>query len=110
MTLHPRVPADLMLAPVAVAIDRNLESIRDKPAKAIEFELQLAFDRPGRVDSPEERASRVLEMAVRQVDLHGWTAELTEDRARIRLSGGSVSLDVGLSASLLAFIASGSTR
>jgi hypothetical protein len=93
-----------MLAPVAVAVDRNLDPFRDEPADAIEAALQMALDRPGRDDTPEDRARRVLEAALRNVDLHGWTAEIVTDRSRLRLSGGSVTLDLGLSASLTAFI------
>jgi hypothetical protein len=104
MSLHPHVPADLMLAPVAVAVDRNLAPLREEPANAVEAALQMALDRPGHDDTPEDRARRVLEAALRNVDLHGWTAEIVDDRSRLRLSGGSVSLDIGLSASLIAFI------
>ena len=43
-------------------------------------------------------------MALREVDLHHWDAAITDDFARLRLSGGSVSLDLGLSASILAYI------
>jgi hypothetical protein len=96
---------DLMLAPVAVAIDRNLETLRETPAEAIEAALQMVLDRPGLGDSAEERASRVLEGALRTVDMHGWNAEIVADGSRLRLSGGSVSRDIGLSASLLDFIA-----
>ena len=104
MNVHPRVPADLVLAPVAVAIDRNLEPLRDTAADAMEREIQMVLDRPGRDDSAEERARRVLEAAVRNVDVHGWSAEIVADHSRLRLSGGSVSLDIGLCATLLAFI------
>jgi hypothetical protein len=93
-----------MLAPVAVAVDRNLDPLRDEPADAIEAALQMALDRPSRDDTAEDRARRVLEAALRNIDLHGWTAEIVADRSRLRLSGGSVSLDIGLSASLTAFI------
>jgi hypothetical protein len=41
---------------------------------------------------------------LRDVDLHHWHAAITDDFARLRLSGGSASLDIGLSASILASI------
>ena len=41
------------------------------------------------------------------VELHGWQAEITDDAARLRLSGGTVSIDLGLSASILEYIESG---
>ena len=44
-------------------------------------------------------------MALRDVTLQGWSAELTDDAARLHLGGGSVSLDLGLSAEILRYIA-----
>ena len=108
MPLHPRLGNDLLLAPVAVGIDLNLQEFRDlDPAKIREY-LELELDRPELNALPAERAARVLEAACRNANLHGWTAEITPDHARIKISGGSVTLDIGLSASILRFI-SGAT-
>ena len=104
MTLHPRAGKDLVLAPVAAQIDLNLQRVRDCSHDEIDHELLLELDRPAADDSPAERAARVLALAVRNVDLHGWKAEITDDAARLRLSGGSVSLDLGLSKSLTDYI------
>jgi hypothetical protein len=96
---------DLSLAPVAAEIDSNLQPLRAKTTAAeIEAELQLATNRTPVDQTPDERGERVLELALRNVELHGWKAEMTDDHARLRLSGGSVSLDLGLSASVLRFI------
>ena len=38
------------------------------------------------------------------MDCHGWQGEITADSARLRLIGGSVTLDLGLSANILRFI------
>jgi hypothetical protein len=100
----PKDPHDLTLAPVAISIDRNLAIFRDVELPRMDFAIQLELDRPERAHTPEERASRVLEAALRNVDLHGWNAQVTPDHARIRLSGGSVTLDLGLSAAILRFI------
>lgn len=109
MTLVPKEAKDLVLAPVAAAIDSNLQYLRDKSPEEIEYALTLELNvRPS--TSPEEREARVREAAVRMVDLHGWTVEITDDRARVRISGGSVSLDLGLSASLLRYITEGATK
>lgn len=106
--MRPKVPMDLSLAPVAAEIDQNLQRLRElQTANEIETELQLETDHPARSDTREERAGRVLELAVRNVELHGWSAEITDDGARLRLSGGSVSVDLGLSASILRFIETG---
>jgi len=105
MPLHPRVPKDLALAPIAAGIDLNLQRLRDKKPSEIGFELALELDTEESGEStPPERAQRILHVALREVDLHHWDAAITDDFARLRLSGGSVSLDLGLSASILAYI------
>ena len=108
MSMHPYVlpkdPHDLSLAPVAVSIDRNLQTLRDlEPFEIIGY-LELMLDRPERTGSREERATRILETALRNVDCHGWHGDITADSARLRLTGGSVTLDLGLSANILQFI------
>jgi hypothetical protein len=104
MTLRPKTPIDLALAPVAANLDINLARIRDVPPSEIEFQIALELDRPERSGSVEERMKRVLAVAVRNVDLHGWTPTITDDHCRVRLSGGSLSLDLGLSAEIKHFI------
>ena len=106
MTL-PHVPKDLSLAPVAVAIDVNLQRFRDLDRDSLLTELELELDRPAAGLSEEERRSRVLDAALRNVNMHGWDAVISEDGARVRLEGGSVSLDLGLSATMLEFIRTG---
>lgn len=103
-TMTPRVPRDLVLAPVAAQIDLNLQRFRDLPLDKLKFELDLELDRPELDNTRHERASRVLEAALRNVDTHDWRAEITRDGARLRLSGGSVTLDLGLSATLMRYI------
>lgn len=39
--------------------------------------------------------------------MHGWTAAITDDAARVRLGGGSVSIDLGLSAAITSYILDG---
>lgn len=104
MPLHPRTPRDLMLAPVAAQIDMNLQRVRDRSHDEIDYELQLELDRPPADASPAERSARVLALALRNVELYDWRAEITDDATRLRLSGGSVSLDLGLSRSLMGYI------
>ena len=104
MTL-PKSAIDLSLAPVAVDIDRNLQRLRDLDPAAIVVELDLELDRPesGHGGS-EERRARLLQVALRNVDAHGWDAAISGDGARLHLSGGSVSLDLGLSASIIRYL------
>jgi hypothetical protein len=100
----PKDHHDLSLAPVAVSIDRNLQGLRDLEPHGILVGLEVVLDRPEWTGRPDERADRILDAALRNVDLHGWTAHVTSDFSRIRLTGGSVTLDIGLSATLLRFI------
>jgi hypothetical protein len=107
MTLRPKTPKDLLLAPVAAGIDVNLQSLRELSPGEIGDALGLALnvDRAGA--DRAQRAARILEVALRLVELHEWHAEITADAARLRLSGGSVSLDLGLSATIMDYIENG---
>jgi len=96
-----------MLAPVAAEIDLNLQALRDKSSEEIGEALAIAFNVNLAGASRSERAGRVLEEALRSVDLHDWNAEITDDSARLKLSGGSVSIDLGLSATILRYIEHG---
>jgi hypothetical protein len=105
VTHSPKTPKDLALAPVAVGIDLNLQRLRAKETQeGIEFELQLELDRPAFADTREERADRVLRVALRDVDMHGWAAAMTPDGSAVRITGGSVSLDVSVGAAAQRFI------
>ena len=107
MTVHPRNQKDLMLAPVAVEIDRNLQRLRGGSPYDVLAELELELDRPAMYAEPDERAELVLRQALRDVDLHGWTATLTDDGSRIHLEGGSVMIDLGLSPAVTSYITQG---
>ncbi len=106
MTLPPRTPKDLVLAPVAANIDLNLQSLRDKSPSEIGDAVAIALNVDRSADR-DQRAARILEVALRLVDLHEWQAEITDDSARLRLSGGSVTIDLGLSATIIQYIESG---
>jgi hypothetical protein len=109
MTIHPKSQRDLMLAPVAVEIDRNLQRRRNGSANDVLAELELELDRPALCAEPDERAELVLRQALRDVDLHGWTATLSDDASRVHLDGGSVSLDLGLSTAITSYITEGAS-
>jgi hypothetical protein len=104
MPLRPKTPIDLSLAPVAAQLDMNIERLRDCSPEEIDFEIALELDRPERSGTVQERADRVLAVALRNVELHGWTASISDDHCRLHLSGGSVTLDIGLSAQLMRYI------
>ena len=104
MTLRPKAPIDLSLAPVAAHLDVNLARLREVSATETDCQVALELDRPERSGTVHERMDRVLAMAVRNVELHGWTPTITDDHCRLRLSGGSVSLDLRLSAEIMRYI------
>jgi len=99
-TPRPQVARDLLLAPVAASIDVELQHLR----RLTVAELGLELDSLEQCTTREARASVVLKAALRDVDTHNWWAEITDDGARLRLTGGSVSLDLGLSPSLIDYI------
>jgi hypothetical protein len=107
MTVHPKTQKDLMLAPVAAEIDRNLQRLRVDSPYDVLAELELELDRPAMYAGPEERAELVLRQALRDVDLHGWTASLSDDASRVHLEGGSVSIDLGLNPAITSYITDG---
>lgn len=107
MTIHPKNQRDLMLAPVAAQMDMNLQRLREGSPEEVEAELELELDRPAMGIARDERAELVLRQALRDVDLHGWSAAVTDDGARVHLEGGSVSLDLGLSAGIISYIQDG---
>jgi hypothetical protein len=106
-TIHPKRRKDLVLAPVAAEIDLNLQRLRDRPAPDVEAGLEIELDRPATGGDRDERAQLVLREAIRNVDMHGWTAEITADSSRLHLEGGSVTLDLGLSAGIREYIEDG---
>jgi hypothetical protein len=107
MTLHPRSHRDLLLAPVAAEVDLNLQRMRDVSPLQVLAELELELDRPAKCSDPDERAELVLRQALRNIDLHGWTAAISDDGYRLSLRGGSVSLDLGLSEGITRYILEG---
>jgi hypothetical protein len=104
MTIHPHNQRDLMLAPVAAEIDLNLQRLRDGSPQDVVAGLELELDRPAMSSDRAERTALVLRQAIRGVELHGWTATITEDATRVHLEGGSVSLDLGLSGAITSYI------
>lgn len=107
MKIHPKNQRDLVLAPVAAEIDRNLQRLRDGSPHDVMAELELELDRPAMHLDRDERAELVLRQALRHVELHGWSAAISDDAARVHLDGGSVSIDLGLSGAITSYIQDG---
>lgn len=107
MSIHPKRTKDLRLAPVAAEIDLNLQRLREKSAHDVGVTLELELDSPAMDVDRAERRALLLRQALRDVELHGWTAAVSEDCSRIHLDGGSVSLDLGLSATVEQYLREG---
>jgi len=107
-TPHPHSPADLALAPVLIGIERNLARLRD--GADLEFALALALnDDRSWYHSAAERARRVLQAGIREVDLHGWTVSPTPDWHGLAVSHGEYSIPVMLGRRLTGYIEHGVT-
>lgn len=98
---------DIELAPVAASVDLNLQRLRDRPPAEIDLELAVELNLDTTGSTRADRTFWVLEAALRFVDLHDWQAEITDDGDRLHLEGGSVTLDLGLSATILRYIEQG---
>ena len=107
MTLHPKIPRDMALAPVAAEIDLNLQRLRDKGLSELDTQLQVELNGPPMPNTRDMRAEQVLRASFRDVDLHGWQGSITKDGCRLHLTGGSVTLDLGLGASIMQYIETG---
>ncbi|HEX9352997.1 MAG TPA: hypothetical protein VF933_04145 [Streptosporangiaceae bacterium] len=107
-TPHPHSPADLALAPVLIGIERNLARLRD--GADLEFALALALnDDKCWYHSAAERARRLLQAAIREVDLHGWTVSPTPDWHGLAVSHGEYSVPIMLGRRLTGYIEQGAT-
>src|SRR5690348_18020891 len=64
---------------------------RSRTPAEIDYQLTLELNQPADTDEPGERVGRVLDVALRNVDLHHWTAMIT-DRKSTRLNSSHPSI------------------
>lgn len=103
MPLLPKDPTDLTLAPVAVNIDRNLARIRDLLPEQIAADVALQLNRNPALNE-HDRAEQIRRVALRNVEMHNWDAAVSADFARLKLVGGSVTIELGLSHTIRRYI------
>jgi hypothetical protein len=104
--LHPRSLADLELAPVLIALERNLATLRAAPD--LEFALALELnDDDSLYRSAMERAGRILRYATRGVSLHGWGAYPCADRYGLALWHGDFSVTLAFGARVTGYVLDG---
>jgi hypothetical protein len=105
---HPRPHsvADLGLSPVLVNIERNLAGLRDN--KDLEFTLAVELnDDDSMYAAASDRARRVREAAVRDVDLHGWAVAPTADLQGLAVTHGEYTVSIMLGRRLAEYVEHG---
>ena len=100
---RPHDVVDLLLAPVALAIDARLEQLGQLTPAELEFEVALEGDRPQR--TRELREDGLLATITHTVDPHGWSCSW--DPRGLRLTHGQHAFVLGLPPSLSAYLAAG---
>jgi len=105
-TPHPHSAADLALAPILISIERNLAALRT--CADLEFALALDQNDDDRwYHTPAERARRLRESAIRNVDLHGWAVTPTEDGYGLAVTHGHYSVPIMLGKRLTDYVEQG---
>jgi hypothetical protein len=100
-TQLPHDVSDLELAPVALAVETRIAHLAGLDDAALAREIDAVSERPTRDES--ERRSALLAAVEGVVALHGW--KLSWDDARgIRLTHGSHSFVLGVSASMRRYV------
>lgn len=103
---HPHSAADLALAPVLIGIERNLDRLRD--SDDVEYDLALELNDDDRwYHSARERAGRVKQMATRDVDLHGWQVDPTDDLHGLAVEHGEFRVSVMFGKRLVDYVEQG---
>ena len=105
-TPHPHSAADLALAPILISIERNL--VRLRTYQDLDFALALDLNDDSRwYPTAAERAQRVQQSAIRDVDLHGWTVTPTADGHGLAVRHGEYAVSVMLGQRLADYVEHG---
>ena len=100
---RPHDVTDLLLAPVALALDARLEEFGRLTLAELEFEVALEGDKPQR--NREFREDGLLAALTHTLDLHGWLCSW--DPRGLRLTHGSHTFVLGLPPLLTSYLAEG---
>jgi hypothetical protein len=105
---HPRPHsvADLALSPVLVNIERNLAWLRDNDGLEYALAVELNDD-DSLYPTASDRARRVQKVAVRDVDLHGWTVTPTADLQGLAVTHGEYTVSIMLGRRLAGYVEHG---
>lgn len=96
----PHDATDILLAPVALQLDQQLEQLGALDHDELVFLVALETDREPR--TPDQRRDLLIEALARDVDTHGWQLEWV-DRG-LRLAHEERHVVLGLPASVREFV------
>jgi len=96
----PHDPTDLLLAPLAIELDKRLEAFGALNSKDLILRIVAATDREP--STTEQRQESLHDLLTRDMDMHGWTLAWS-DRG-LRLSHSEHQLVLGLSSVLRDFL------
>ena len=105
-TIHPHSTIDLALAPVLINLERNLQRLRSSDDLMFALALELN-DMEDRYQTPEGRAGRVQEAAMRNIDLHGLTVRPTDDLHGLEVAHDDYRVSVMLGKPLVDYVEHG---
>lgn len=105
-TIYPHTIRDLALAPALIHIEDNLRMLRDSDDVMFALTLELNDIEYGR-RSPADRAARVQNAAVRNVELHGLDVCPTDDLCGLEVSHGAYRVSVMLGKQLAEYVEHG---
>jgi hypothetical protein len=102
----PHSVTDLALSPVLVSIERNLSWLRDNEDLELALAVELNDD-DSLYPAASDRARRIRTVAVRHVDLHGWTVTPTPDRQGLAVTHGEYTVSIMLGRRLADYVEHG---
>ena len=108
-TSLPHSPAAHALATVLIEVERNLERLRASDDLEVLLELDLNDD-DWLYHGPAERAERLENFAIREVDLHGCAVQPTPDRYGLAVQHGEYTVSVMFGRRLVGYVESGAGR
>jgi hypothetical protein len=97
----PHDPVDLLLAPVALAIDARLREVAGLDRASLEERITVETNMT--VYAAEDAQRAVLGMLTYLIDTHGW--DIAWDARGVRLAHGDHHVVLGMPANLRAYVA-----
>ena len=92
MNPHPQHVGDLMLAPVAIAVDARLEELGESADEELDY--QIVLDVNADTSIPEQRGPGVVTTVTALTELYGWVVDLVN--RGVRLLNGEHTFTLGM--------------